>query len=204
MWSLDEGLAILRMGSELFIDATFFVTPHPFVKFLIVRSFDLSTNLFVHCIWALMSRRNEYLYCELLHPIIVQLKYVWSPKSVLIEFKKALLNSVKYQFHKSKIIGCYFHMRQAIFRRIKKDGIPDDKAQIALNMLRALPSIEDDQINENLQEIQNFKGLTHQNWPQFLEYFSRIWQEKYPPSLWKNERQTENINSRTNNCLERI
>ncbi|KAF0986450.1 hypothetical protein HZS_4019 [Henneguya salminicola] len=31
----------------------------------------------------------------------------------------------------------------------------------------------------------------------------RIWLEKYPPSLWKNERQTKNINSRTNNCLER-
>ncbi|KAF0989858.1 hypothetical protein HZS_776 [Henneguya salminicola] len=31
----------------------------------------------------------------------------------------------------------------------------------------------------------------------------RIWLEKYSPSLWKNEPQPENINSRTNNCLER-
>ncbi|KAF0991763.1 hypothetical protein HZS_1190 [Henneguya salminicola] len=69
--------------------------------------------------------------------------------------------------------------------------------------MRSLQSIEDDQINEKLQAIQNLKGLTHQNWPQILEYFSRIWLEKYTPSLWKNERQTKNINSRTNNCLER-
>ncbi|KAF0991786.1 hypothetical protein HZS_5900 [Henneguya salminicola] len=82
-------------------------------------NFNPFTNLFVPCVWALMSRRNEYLYCERLHAII----------------------------------------------------------------------------------IQNLKGLTPQNWPQFWEYFSQIWLEKYPPSLWKNERQTEKINSRTNNCL---
>ncbi|KAF0989534.1 hypothetical protein HZS_960 [Henneguya salminicola] len=72
MWSLDEGLTILWVGSELFNDAA----PHIFVQCLVVMSFDASTNLFVPCVWALMSRRNEYLYCELLHAIIVQLKYV--------------------------------------------------------------------------------------------------------------------------------
>ncbi|KAF0988112.1 hypothetical protein HZS_6894 [Henneguya salminicola] len=85
-----------------------------------------------------------------------------------------------------------------MFRRINKYRISHDEAQIALNMIRSLPSIEDDQIN-----IQNFKGLTHPNLHQFWEYFSRIWLEKYPPSLLKNERQTENINSRANNCLDR-
>ncbi|KAF0992675.1 hypothetical protein HZS_7101 [Henneguya salminicola] len=149
MWPLDEGLAILRMGSELFIDATF----HPFAQCLIVMSFDLSTDLFVPCVLALMSRRN--LYCELLRAIIFQLKYVWSPKSVVVDFEKALLNSVKYQFPKSKIIGCYFHMRQGIFRRMKKNVIPDDETQIALDRMRSLLSNEDDQINEKLQEIQN-------------------------------------------------
>ncbi|KAF0989626.1 hypothetical protein HZS_3539 [Henneguya salminicola] len=193
MWSSDEGLAILRMGSELFVDATFRVTPHSFAQCLIVINFDHSTNFFVPCVWALMSRSNEYLYCELLHAIISQ-------KSVVFDFEKALLNSVKYQFPKSKIIGYYFHMRRAIFLRMKKYGIPDE-AQIALNI--KYNAIDDDQIDEKFQEIENLKGLTPKNWPQILEYFSRIWLEKYPPSLWKNERQTENINLRTNNCLER-
>ncbi|KAF0990406.1 hypothetical protein HZS_8039 [Henneguya salminicola] len=52
MRSSDEGLAILMIGSELFIDATFGVTPHPFVQCLIVMSFDPSTNLLVSCVWA--------------------------------------------------------------------------------------------------------------------------------------------------------
>ncbi|KAF0986432.1 hypothetical protein HZS_2646 [Henneguya salminicola] len=86
---------------------------------------------------------------------------------------------------------------------MKKEGIQEDEAQIASNMMRSSPSIEDDLINEKLKEIQNHKGLTPKNCPQFCEYFSRIWLDKYPPSLWKNERQTENINSRTNNDLER-
>ncbi|KAF0988105.1 hypothetical protein HZS_7035 [Henneguya salminicola] len=119
MWSSDEDLTILWMGRELFIDATFRVTPHPFVQCLIVCAFP-PTNFFVLCAWALMSRRNEYLYCQLFHAIIFQLKYVWSPKSVN-----------------------------------EKDGIPDDEAQIALNMMCSLPSIEDDQINGKLEKIQN-------------------------------------------------
>ncbi|KAF0989094.1 hypothetical protein HZS_3616 [Henneguya salminicola] len=77
---------------------------------------------------------------------------------------------------------------------MKKDGILDDEAQIALNMMRSLQSIEGDQINEKLQEIPNHKGLTHQKLRQFLEYFGRIWLDEYPP---------KNINSRTNNCFER-
>ncbi|KAF0991937.1 hypothetical protein HZS_2802 [Henneguya salminicola] len=85
---------------------------------------------------------------------------------------------------------------------MKKDGMPDDEARNALNMMRSLPCIEDDQINEKLQKIQNLKGFTHQNLPQFWEYFSRIWLENYPPGLWKNKRKLENINSCTNNCLE--
>ncbi|KAF0986998.1 hypothetical protein HZS_2506 [Henneguya salminicola] len=68
--------------------------------------------------------------------------------------------------------------------------------------MRSLPSIEGDQINEKLQEIQNFKGLIHQNRPLFWEYFSQLWLEKYPPILWKNDQQTEKIPSRTNSCLE--
>ncbi|KAF0985694.1 LOW QUALITY PROTEIN: hypothetical protein HZS_6631 [Henneguya salminicola] len=94
MWSSDEGLAILRMGSELFIHVTFRVTSHPFVRCLIVMSFKPSTNFFFPCVWPLMSRRSEYLYCELLHALIVQLKYVLQ-KVWLSILKKTLLNSVK-------------------------------------------------------------------------------------------------------------
>ncbi|KAF0985952.1 hypothetical protein HZS_6267 [Henneguya salminicola] len=88
-----------------------------------------------------MSRRNEYLYCKLLHAIIVQLKYVRSQQILVVNFEKALFNSIKFQFYKSKIIVGYFQMLQVIFLRMKKDRIPDDKAQIALNMMRSLPSI---------------------------------------------------------------
>ncbi|KAF0991615.1 hypothetical protein HZS_224 [Henneguya salminicola] len=58
---------------------------------------------------------------------------------------------------------------------MKKDEIPDDKAKIALNGMRSLPSIEDSQINEKFQKIQNLKGLSRQKWPQFWQYFSLIW-----------------------------
>ncbi|KAF0987063.1 hypothetical protein HZS_6256 [Henneguya salminicola] len=146
MWSSDEVLAIFWMGSELFIDTTFRVTPHLFGQCLIVMSFD----------------PPQIFLLLLLHAIIVQFKCVVFKKCGS-RFLERALNSVKYQFPKSKRIGCYFSIRQAIFRKMKKDGIPDDEAQIELNMMCSLPSIEDDQINEKLQEIQNLKGLTNQN-----------------------------------------
>ena len=120
LWVSDEALSVLRIDSTIFIDATFRVTPAPFAQCLIVMNHDPTTNIFVPCAWALMTGKNETLYCEVLHALLVLLKYRWEPKVAVADFEQALLNSVKYQFPRSKIVGCFFHFQQAVFRKMKR------------------------------------------------------------------------------------
>jgi hypothetical protein len=47
---------------------------------------------------ALMTSLKEYLYCAVLHEMVVLLKYEWTSKFVIVDFEKSLLNAVKYEF----------------------------------------------------------------------------------------------------------
>ncbi|KAF1741291.1 hypothetical protein MXB_3143, partial [Myxobolus squamalis] len=73
------------MESSVFIDATFRVTPASLLQFMIIMGFDPTSNVYVLCVWAMMSAKEKYLYCEVLHSIIVSLKYHWSPKLIVVD-----------------------------------------------------------------------------------------------------------------------
>ncbi|KAF0990215.1 hypothetical protein HZS_5830 [Henneguya salminicola] len=49
-----------------------------------------------------------------------QQKYNRMPESITVDLEKGLLNAFKHEFTESKIIGCYFHLKQALFRKLKK------------------------------------------------------------------------------------
>ncbi|KII66652.1 hypothetical protein RF11_01918 [Thelohanellus kitauei] len=76
-----------------------------------------------------MTNKSEYLYFEILHQILVLLKNKWDPKIIVVDFENSLINSVKYIFKNSTILGCYFSFKQASFRKMKKMCIPDKECQ---------------------------------------------------------------------------
>eukprot|EP00956_Cyclotella_meneghiniana_P009729 scaffold13469_cov37-Cyclotella_meneghiniana.AAC.1 len=54
---------------DLFIDATFSMTPHPFYQVLIIMVHDCQTDLYVPVIYALMTHKCEDLYYTSLKPL---------------------------------------------------------------------------------------------------------------------------------------
>ncbi|KII71544.1 hypothetical protein RF11_04807 [Thelohanellus kitauei] len=68
LWASHNGLSSLRMEFQIFIDATFKVTPNPFFQRLIM-SYEQSSNVYVPCVFALMTNKFHCLYYELLHQI---------------------------------------------------------------------------------------------------------------------------------------
>jgi hypothetical protein len=120
LWTTDDALALLRYNGQIFIDATFRVVPQGFAQLLIIMAFDRATNLYLPCAYALMTNRCEYLYCVALHEMVVLLEYDWDPSIVVVDFEKALIGAVRYQFKDSTILGCYFHFKQALFRKMQK------------------------------------------------------------------------------------
>jgi hypothetical protein len=199
----NEGLAVLCMESQIFIDATFRVAPHLFSQCLIVMAYDPSTNLYSPCIWALMTSKDEYIYCEVLHAVVVLLKYRWSPRTVVVDFEKALLSSVRYQFPGSRIVGCFFHFRQALQRKMQKLRCDPDKTTLMLNSLNRLLNVEDMQLNHVLASIEHDPRFSGETWARFWHYFKFMWLWRFPPSLWRNRtNDVQNDDARTNNCLE--
>ncbi|KAF1740155.1 hypothetical protein MXB_1910, partial [Myxobolus squamalis] len=67
----NKGFSVLRMESSAFIDATFRVTSASFLQCMIIMGFDPTSNVYVPCVWALISPKYEYLYCEDLHISLV-------------------------------------------------------------------------------------------------------------------------------------
>ncbi|KAF1741120.1 hypothetical protein MXB_1973 [Myxobolus squamalis] len=77
-------------------------------------AWDEASQLFVPCVWVLVTGKSEYLYCEFTHNVFILLNYNWIPRCCIFDFEIGLLNSVKYQFTKSITTGCYIHFQQAL------------------------------------------------------------------------------------------
>ncbi|EGZ11400.1 hypothetical protein PHYSODRAFT_520525 [Phytophthora sojae] len=105
---------LLYEGVSLFVDATFKITPSPFEQTYILR-------------W-----------------VQIQCKMKCTPKTVVCDFEQALHVAVKDQFSDSYLIGCLFHWKQAIRRklivlRIPADDIKKVMAPGCLDVLTMVP-----------------------------------------------------------------
>ncbi|KAF0986092.1 hypothetical protein HZS_3165 [Henneguya salminicola] len=101
IWAVNENLFLLRYNTHTFIDGTFRSTPAPFIQCLIIMACDNGTDLYVPCMYSLMTSKSESLYCTVLHEVIVMLDYNWMPKIITLDFKISLINAVKHEFPES-------------------------------------------------------------------------------------------------------
>ena len=136
--------------------------------------------------------------------ILVALKYRWKPAVVVVDYEKALLNSVAYQFPGSKTVGCYFHYRQALQRKLAKFGVAGRMAEEIMARLEALTAVEDREFLNELECLERDPEFASAASSRFFLYFRRTWIVRFPPSLWRNvASDPEDNGARTNNCLER-
>lgn len=119
IWATNETLSLLRYNSHVFIDGTFNSCPKDYSQCLIIMTYDLGTESFIPCVYALMSSKHEYLYSVVLHEIIFLLEFKWMPKFITCDFEIALIKALKYEFPESCIIGCYFHLKKAMKRKLE-------------------------------------------------------------------------------------
>ncbi|POM81144.1 Hypothetical protein PHPALM_923 [Phytophthora palmivora] len=132
-----------------------------------------------------------------LHPMILRRNTI--PAHVVCDFELAMIKAVKNQFPESRIVGCLFHFKQAIRRKMLK--IQTDELDLAmrpgcidkLTVIRAI--IKRDCENENIV-------YSKENWQQFWKYFKQTI-IKLKPEWWNIYGLREDIVNRTNNPLER-
>lgn len=204
IWCTNECLSLMRYNSHTFVDATFRSTPAPFYQCLIIMVHDIGTNLYIPCVFALMTGRKEHLYSIVFHEIIFLMEFQWMPKFITCDFEKGLLKALKYEFPDSKISGCYFHLKQAIFKKLKKINISHENFNIILTKIELLTLIDCQDINLGIQFIKE-STVPEFELTNFWNYFEHTWIKKFDSSIWNisNIKSNEDFKNRTNNPIER-
>ncbi|KAF1741462.1 hypothetical protein MXB_3332 [Myxobolus squamalis] len=83
-------------------------------------AYDRSTNLFMLCVWALLTSKSEYFYCEILCLVVELLDYNWIPSVYIVDFEKALINAVRYQFTEIVLLESINILTLIKFKEIEK------------------------------------------------------------------------------------
>ena len=119
------------------------------------------------------------------------------PINILTDFSLAQINALKFCFSSSQISGCYFHLVQALNKKMKsKTKLPLDQRKILLSKIK-------DQIkNQKKSEITPL--LFGHKLDDFKKYFIKTWENRFPPPLWDHHYRSPSILPySTNNLVER-
>ncbi|KAF0991025.1 hypothetical protein HZS_3638 [Henneguya salminicola] len=175
----NPSLSLLRYNGHTFVDGTFRTTlSRPFYQCLIIMVFDQANYLFIPYVFGLMTVKNEHIYCECLHPVIMLLKYNWMPKIVTMDFEKALISATNHEFPESRVLECYFHFKQALHRKLKKCRVSSTNSDIILSKMELFTIIQIVQINQAIGYIQSLT-TAKDTLNQFWGYFNRTWMVRF-------------------------
>lgn len=194
IWASEESLSVFRQRGQCFIDGTFKCVPHGFSQSVIIMGLDKTTNLYVPCVYSLLSGKFEHLYLHLIQEIISMLDWCWDPEIIVVDYEYALIKALKSQFPGTRILGCFFHFKQAIVRKMMKLGIRQDVAKIYSCKFDFLTVIDRNLVNLGIDYLLEKYSTECEKWSEFIEYFKKTFLVKYSPTLWNIEEEISNQN----------
>ena len=117
------GLEILSKSDHWGADGTFYTAAKYFYQLYVVSGYY--EKRMIPCVWALMNRRRKKEYNVVLESVkkaAKKIKIKLSPKTVMMDFEKAAMNSFEEMFPGIIIKLCLFHFTQNIFRNLVNYG----------------------------------------------------------------------------------
>ncbi|KAF1741043.1 hypothetical protein MXB_1378, partial [Myxobolus squamalis] len=109
--SSNKGLSPLCLESSLFIDSIFRVLAAPSLQFLILKPL-FYVRLSPHICKIRISLLQGFTHYHRLTEVLVV------AEAVFMNFKKALLNTVRYEFTCTRFVGYYFQFGHKLYRKI--------------------------------------------------------------------------------------
>ena len=185
------------------IDGTFRSVPSCFYQLITIHG-DFFGKFIPFC-HILMTSKKQDEYVKVFHHL-VKISNI-SPENIIIDFERALMNSLKEVFTFSKISGCNFHFGQMIWRNIQINGLTglykeNSNIRKILRMILSLPFFPINEVNTTFNEIQNLNSETIENinLQNFLAYFKKT----FISETNQDEEQTSSYRISFWSCFDRV
>ena len=134
---------------------------------------------------------------------------------LFLHFEQAIINAGTKKFPEASPIGCLFHFKQALRRKLLEFCVPKavihdllGKDGCLLDILTVNPIRIHEIVTKGIPYIRahfNEAG-NEEKFNQFWSYFVRTWIQQFPPHVWNftdSPNTRDDIANRTNNPLER-
>ncbi|KAF0988521.1 hypothetical protein HZS_4616, partial [Henneguya salminicola] len=125
IWCTNEALSLMRYNSHMFVYCTFRSALAPFTQWLIVMVHDAGTEMFVPCVYSLITSKSESIYLNVFPELIVLTKYNWMLQIITCDFELSLISAIKHEFPSSRLLCWYFHLKKGNREKIKNIYCPN-------------------------------------------------------------------------------
>ncbi|CAI6352103.1 unnamed protein product [Macrosiphum euphorbiae] len=161
LFVLPEIKNILRTGSTFLMDGTFAAAPsfnRECQQLYVIMGITFNTGFPIA--FALMSRKTARAY-NALFKWLLEIEPQWTLQTIIVDFERAAMVSLKAIFNNVTIRGCWFHSSQALWRKVGEFGMIEictghRNAYDIVHMLMALPLLPVDKVMEGFLSIRQF------------------------------------------------
>ena len=121
LWSHpDLSILLRREATCVHVDATFRCTPAPFSQCLILLVHDQETDMNVPAVYAFTDGHDTWTWWHFPHLCSVVADCKLKPRCIVTDFEMSLVKSVADYFPNAVHVGCDFHIKQALRRKLQK------------------------------------------------------------------------------------
>ncbi|XP_022831335.1 uncharacterized protein LOC111359874 [Spodoptera litura] len=198
----QEGRQRMATIRDFYADGTFKCCIKPFYQLYVIHgdlSNDSENSYIIPLVYVLLMSKKEKTYTTMFRLIKAQIPN-WNPKKIVIDFEKAVMNSIQTVLPNTEIKGCYFHFCQALVKRAKQLKVTKNRNQLKhLALCLALPLLPEHLIDDAYLYIME-DCPRENNITKFNDYLVKTWLEggKFPTHIWNVCGQK----NRTTNALE--
>lgn len=202
--------------THVFIDCTFACVPKDFSQCLVIMGHDKATSMYVPIFYVLLQSKKERVYMQALQLCMAASDDQMQVISSTCDFEKGLMNAVKSEF-KAPVVGCEFHWKQAMRRKLLELGVDKDtisnlmNSNGLINILTGIPIAEVESKGIPYIRASFNEGPHVEKFNTFWKYFKDTWMNQYDPCVWNvydslhnSDTMDSRILNRTNNPLERF
>jgi hypothetical protein len=130
------------------VDGTFKVSPGIFYQVFTVHV--LVQDVAIAAIYSLLPNKTKETYIRFWQ-LLKDSSPNMQPESILSDFEMASFQAVRASFPQTEVVGCFFHLGQAVWRKIQANGLieaytSDEEAYIKLKSLISLAFLPTDKV----------------------------------------------------------